>query len=289
VTEYNATLENIRLSPEQEALLAEAVKHVDEADTAIKRTVRRQFWFRKIWDTAIASAAAARAAEKAKARLEGPRHSPVGRAGLLESKVGTGSFPYDNEKPVSGSFYLSWEGKTTELLPHDASQEMIDAAVAAVGIPRDQVMERLASSRTGYSYSPGLRDVRAARRAAKGPTGLQRVAAQINRLGTGAIRPVYIDHAAAGINKSSVYSYLTIFEKAGYLTRGSAGALLLAYDIPEDCTTKSCALRARALYLAGKADTIEVLPTEAKVIPVEEPRRLAEPEDRFQFAEGVTK
>ena len=51
-TDYDPTLKNIQLTPAQEMLMVEAIKHIEDAPTAMKKTTRWQFWFRKIWDTA---------------------------------------------------------------------------------------------------------------------------------------------------------------------------------------------------------------------------------------------
>ena len=47
---YNPTLDNIKLTPEQEHLMLQAIEHIEDAPTAIKKTTRWQFWFRQIWD-----------------------------------------------------------------------------------------------------------------------------------------------------------------------------------------------------------------------------------------------
>ena len=48
--EYKPTLENIILTPEQEALMVQAIKHINEAPSTIKKVTRWQFWFRQIYD-----------------------------------------------------------------------------------------------------------------------------------------------------------------------------------------------------------------------------------------------
>ena len=48
--EYQATLDKINLSPRQEHLMLQAIQHIHDAPTTLKKTVRWQFWFRQIWD-----------------------------------------------------------------------------------------------------------------------------------------------------------------------------------------------------------------------------------------------
>jgi predicted adenine nucleotide alpha hydrolase (AANH) superfamily ATPase len=54
---YNPTLENIRLTPEQDALMVQMISHINDAPTTIKALTRWQFWFRQIWDGGAASKA----------------------------------------------------------------------------------------------------------------------------------------------------------------------------------------------------------------------------------------
>lgn len=47
--EYNPTLENISLTEEQEILMVQAMQHICDAPSALKKTTRCQFWFKQIW------------------------------------------------------------------------------------------------------------------------------------------------------------------------------------------------------------------------------------------------
>ncbi len=53
---YKATLENIKLTKQQDELMVCAIKHIQDTPNLIKKTTRWQFWFRKIWDSGKASA-----------------------------------------------------------------------------------------------------------------------------------------------------------------------------------------------------------------------------------------
>lgn len=47
---YDPTPENIAISPELESIMVQAMKHVETAESPLKRLVRWQFWMRKAYD-----------------------------------------------------------------------------------------------------------------------------------------------------------------------------------------------------------------------------------------------
>lgn len=48
---YSPNLEKIKLTIEQEKLMVQAIRHLNEDVGPLKKTVRWQFWFRQIWDS----------------------------------------------------------------------------------------------------------------------------------------------------------------------------------------------------------------------------------------------
>jgi len=47
---YEPTLPNITLTPEKESIFVQAIKHIMDSPTALKKTTRAQFWFNQIWN-----------------------------------------------------------------------------------------------------------------------------------------------------------------------------------------------------------------------------------------------